>query len=1720
MARVKPALTLDVNVGPTSNIGIGGSSTSTTPRARQAAIASKAQTQIRASAQAPPAAAAPGGSADSAYTVESHLDSDLGTGDQDYGGFSSDDDGQDAYAAATRRLRAGSGSAGARATRDNSHGGKRPRQSQQGGQQQQQRSKPSDRYAERDSDSSDDAGEYGMRQRSSSEGLQDELMYDDDKDDEDDHDLDDDEDDVDVELSSSPSIDENIDFDLVYALHNFVAHIEGQATVHKGNHLTLLDDSNSYWWLVRVLRTQEVGYIPAENIETPFERLARLNKHRNVDLTSATEDDHIQVPEKIWKSHLLKARHATGTSGLSVHSGKLSALSRRALGAPAPLTKEQKRNKRGVVFGPSTHYEHSGNEYSSEEGEYDEDDIIELDENGDPIYEYEDEEMSTDGEAEADAFAGMEPDDGMGWDGGEAERIQRQQEVQNAAQDGEDRSVTAAEDGSYRQQSQQPEQTRSTHQDNVADEHGRSQQGTSQQRAGPAAGSQSQRGTGSSQPAPRGGESDPAAARQQQWQESAQQQQQQQQQERQQQQLAQQQQQQQQQQQYQQQQYQQQHQQKGLAPMQPEPGHARSTSGDRSISSVSSAGMPYDQAAGPSGSRLSTHSSNGFLPSQVQAHRDRSASDASAVSNTLSYDRPASVTSPDAKRDDKRKSNRRSKAGDDLSEAGSDDKSAKKRSGVFSLFSRSKDKKDRKSGSFGGEDRDSIITGRSSDDSFAGPGRGRASPAAAPTPQGYGAAPANNASFAPGQSVGMGRAVQERDRAQQEAYQRQFLSMRPSNDSENVRASRDALHAAGSRTGKPARPGSLIGPSGSTPMLSVMRVFAGQGIESESTFKTVLLNEGTPSSHLLTQALQRFAVPEHERDKYVLTIKRLEGSERPLDESEFPLRLFNELTEIMSDGRVTVPSVKRSSVGSISSISSNLSTHPAIARLGNDFSDDHAVKFYISRKDRLPDYASQPPSINGDHEGSVDRNDHSESRDSNHSASLGPARHGQRGSHTSSLSADTVETIQSPTAQFSLRLVVFPADLPDGLVFDPQTTALVPRHALEQRAPQYREPAEGVPQDFREKILTFPRNTTVAEVVESGLDRFGIAEGVVEGGDDVEDRPSRRKSRLHVKYGLAVEDANGQRPLGPTSKILDAYSQPPAFKTVSGGNNNKRKSLDASQLLGASDDIQSTDPIFILRQVQPSDKWKGARSLSPTENVLLAKQEERRKMESQSFAAAAGTLRANGAASSSSDHPALGAAETKGMSRQEIIAAQRAAAHERRAAVLGAQRNAEQGVDVVLADQGRIRSSKQRDTGKFRYSYLPAEGEERDISHIIEDVLKDQRLSDSTEAARSLSPGTATRPALSKKSTDLTLDEYASAPSSPGITSPLSLEDVHYDLQSPPTQPMESVAPLSIGGNKARASTKASTPNLGPSGTASGSASPGGDLLETLVRNPHTADSAIEERIDQVLNRVADVRPPSNSRSPAPDSVSSGTARAGSRTAGPSPVPIGGSHPSGRGTPTTVSGPAVSGSRAAPSHRKQTSIGSEMSNSRDTASPLTIGTGSAATHNTNTTMPTPMSTLVAGGANGAAFAAGSSTGTGSRSGRSVGAVTPGSSGADGRPSSLAFASSADDIGLDHLYTIVDAAARRDPRRLHLLTHGSTSSISGDINGRPSTRLAHRLLADTEHESLRPEAGGLFAPQMPFVEHQKTREAYGSISTQLGTIDETLDQILLDVMRVF
>ena len=59
---------------------------------------------------------------------------------------------------------------------------------------------------------------------------------------------------------------EDIDFDFVYALHTFVATVEGQANATKGDTMVLLDDSNSYWWLVRVVKDSSIGKSCVETV--------------------------------------------------------------------------------------------------------------------------------------------------------------------------------------------------------------------------------------------------------------------------------------------------------------------------------------------------------------------------------------------------------------------------------------------------------------------------------------------------------------------------------------------------------------------------------------------------------------------------------------------------------------------------------------------------------------------------------------------------------------------------------------------------------------------------------------------------------------------------------------------------------------------------------------------------------------------------------------------------------------------------------------------------------------------------------------------------------------------------------------------------------------------------------------------------------------------------------------------------------------------------------------------------------------------------------------------------------------------------------------------------------------------------------------------------------------------------------------------------------------
>ena len=59
-----------------------------------------------------------------------------------------------------------------------------------------------------------------------------------------------------------------------------------------------------------------------------------------------------------------------------------------------------------------------------------------------------------------------------------------------------------------------------------------------------------------------------------------------------------------------------------------------------------------------------------------------------------------------------------------------------------------------------------------------------------------------------------------------------------------------------------------------------------------------------------------------------------------------------------------------------------------------------------------------------------------------------------------------------------------------------------------------------------------------------------------------------------------------ERELNPSSKVIDAYPKPPAYRTFERRfSDSKRRSIDSAQmLLGSPDDVRPEDPVFILRR--------------------------------------------------------------------------------------------------------------------------------------------------------------------------------------------------------------------------------------------------------------------------------------------------------------------------------------------------------------------------------------------------------------------------------------------------------------------------------------------------------------------------------------------------------
>ena len=308
--------------------------------------------------------------------------------------------------------------------------------------------------------------------------------------------------------------------------------------------------------------------------------------------------------------------------------------------------------------------------------------------------------------------------------------------------------------------------------------------------------------------------------------------------------------------------------------------------------------------------------------------------------------------------------------------------------------------------------------------------------------------------------------------------------------------------------------------------------------------------------------------------EYYLTVKRVEGGAYAvLRPHEKPLVLFESLVlqalqdEAMDADENLPPKVKRSSILSISSVASNLSMHPAIRRLPmNDFTDDSAVKFYLNRRASGERDSAGAASIGGllasggtgsggDGESSDAGSlryrlygDDGEADEHTLFAEMSQDETGGEGdvsvlSTSSSLGNEissmftkdgrylglsalvanvTADRFSSPSLRFALQLVIHPVDLPDDMVFHPFTEAIVPKETLSVSSVTANPSAP-----FRRKVFMFPKNVTVAEVIELGLERFGILEGVVDGGDEVEDKLTKRRSSSRVRYGLCIDIGHG-----------------------------------------------------------------------------------------------------------------------------------------------------------------------------------------------------------------------------------------------------------------------------------------------------------------------------------------------------------------------------------------------------------------------------------------------------------------------------------------------------------------------------------------------------------------------------------------------------------------
>jgi hypothetical protein len=189
-----------------------------------------------------------------------------------------------------------------------------------------------------------------------------------------------------------------------------------------------------------------------------------------------------------------------------------------------------------------------------------------------------------------------------------------------------------------------------------------------------------------------------------------------------------------------------------------------------------------------------------------------------------------------------------------------------------------------------------------------------------------------------------------------------------------------------------------------------------------------------------------------------------------------------------------------------------------------------------------------------------------------------------------------------------------------------------------------------------------------------------------------------------------------------------------------------------NSLLGSVEDVGPSDPVFILR------RSVSYRTTNPHRNSLSKGLDELSlyHMQSQRGSVSVSEASTNDDRESSAYTPRSQAKPPQAQLSRQIITAQRAAVKAKQGAILSAQVNSEQGVDIVLPDKATLRSARLATNESIRYSYIEPDGETYDITDIMDGEWSPQRENsygrgDLLEAAISKSSNVRQDPSLGEK---------------------------------------------------------------------------------------------------------------------------------------------------------------------------------------------------------------------------------------------------------------------------------------------------------------------------------------------------------------------------------